>query len=519
MKGLLISTTDGSQLEPLTNKLPQTMLPIANQPVMALAVSVLARHGVKNIKAILHDRPSSVAAYFGSGARWGVVLGHETPVPHFGTVGILQAQASWLDETFVIFPAGIIMDVDLTAVLTYHHSHSAPVTVVLTPDEPAPTGCFVCDTAVLPLLPTDPTADLWPSLHAHNIPYQPYQMGGIYNALGSFADYHAANLAYLRSYQPQASRQSFQHPIYDGQQYAPGVWVGHNPIIHPSVKIVPPLYIGNGCRIGRNVELGPGVIIGDNVILDDEATVKESVILSNTYVGQLVNIDQRLVSQNKLVDVTTNKAIALVDRFLLTENSPTAASDIVRRNLDAAAAALLIILLLPLWLLLGLGTFLANGRLLTHAQVTGTRPWSANKAAGQHEFDMPIFATHNQQGQLTGWGRWLRRWELHRLPALFSVFLGDLAMVGVMPLASAEAANVQEAWQTRRYESPMGFTGLWFVQCAPNASLDEILITDAFYVSTHTWREDWRLLRQTPAAWWHRSIAQGSLAPMKQATV
>lgn len=91
MKGLLISTTDGSHLEPLTNKQPQTMLPIANQPVMALAISVLARHGVKQLTAVLHDRPSSVAAYFGDGARWGVALNHETPAPHFGTVGILQA--------------------------------------------------------------------------------------------------------------------------------------------------------------------------------------------------------------------------------------------------------------------------------------------------------------------------------------------------------------------------------------------------------------------------------------------
>ncbi|MFZ1400163.1 MAG: sugar transferase [Candidatus Promineifilaceae bacterium] len=519
MKGLLISTTDGSHLEPLTSKLPQTMLPIANQPVMALAVSVLARHGVKQITAVLQDRPGSVAATFGNGARWGVALSHETPVPHFGTVGIVQAQASWLDDTFVLLPADIIIDLDLTAVLAYHRSHNAPVTAVLSPHNPLPTGCFVCDTAVLTQLPADPTADLWASLHTHNIPFQQYQMNGIYNTLSSFADYHSANLAYLHSYQPGDGRSHFQHPIYDGHPYAPGVWVGHNPIIHPSVKIVPPLYIGDGCRIGRNVELGPGVVIGDNVILDDEASVRESVILNNTYVGQLVNIDQRIVSQNRLVDVTTNRAIELVDRFLLTENSPTAASDIVRRNLDAAVAAWLIVLLLPVWLLLGLGTVLANGRLLNRTQVTGTRPWSANKAAGQHAFDMPIFATHNKHGQLTGWGRWLLRWELHRLPALFSVFFGDLAMVGVMPLPSEEAANVQEAWQTRRYESPMGLTGLWFVQCPANASLDEILITDAFYVSTHTWREDWRLLRQTPAAWWRRSTAQTRLTTVKQAAI
>lgn len=518
MKGLLISTTDGSKLEPLTDKLPQAMLPITNQPVMALAISVLARHGVKELTAVLHDRPGSIAAYFGDGSRWGTSLIHETPAPHFGAVGILQTAANWLDETFVLLPADIIIDVDLGAVLAYHQSHEAPITAVLRPGDRSPTGCYVCDTAVFEYLPNKPTADLWSVLQTYKIPLRKYQMDGIFNPLCNFTDYHAANIAYLNSSLPNDHQNNFQHPIFDGQQYAPGVWVGHNPIIHPSVKIVPPLYIGNGCRIGRDVELGPGVVIGDNVIIDDDATVEESVILANTYVGQLVNINERIVSQNKLIDTTNNQAIELVDRFLLTENSPTTAGDIVLRNIDAAVAGLLILLLLPIWLIVGLGSLLANGQLLSRVQVTGTRPWSATQAAGKHEFAMPVFATRNRQGRLTSWGRWLLRWELHRLPALASVFVGNLAIIGVMPLASEEAAKVQETWQTRRYESPMGFTGLWFVQCAADASLDEILITDAFYISTRTWREDWRILRQTPAAWWRRATTKSTIPTVTQAT-
>ena len=90
---------------------------------------------------------------------------------------------------------------------------------------------------------------------------------------------------------------------------------------------------------------------------------------------------------------------------------------------------------------------------------------------------------------------------LERLPELFSVLKGDMSMIGVKPLSPQDQEQAKEAWQQRRFESKPGFTGLWYVQTNKNSSLDEIFITDAYYVSTRSGKKDLILLFQTVTAW------------------
>jgi lipopolysaccharide/colanic/teichoic acid biosynthesis glycosyltransferase len=77
-------------------------------------------------------------------------------------------------------------------------------------------------------------------------------------------------------------------------------------------------------------------------------------------------------------------------------------------------------------------------------------------------------------------------------------------LVGVKPLEPDTATEVSEPWQQKRYEYSTGFTGLWYTQTVPDGSLDEILVADAYYVATRTWRDDLKLLLHTPIVWYKR---------------
>jgi lipopolysaccharide/colanic/teichoic acid biosynthesis glycosyltransferase len=90
------------------------------------------------------------------------------------------------------------------------------------------------------------------------------------------------------------------------------------------------------------------------------------------------------------------------------------------------------------------------------------------------------------------------------LGELWHVLKGDLGLVGVKPLSPAEAEDVTELWQQKRYDYHAGFTGLWYIQTG--AQGDEVLVADAYYAATRNWREDLRLLGQTPLAWLRRAI-------------
>ena len=108
-----------------------------------------------------------------------------------------------------------------------------------------------------------------------------------------------------------------------GLQIADGIWVGRNNAIHPSVRLQPPVFIGDNCRIGREVELGPEAVISQNVIIDDEATIYQSAVLDHTYVGQLVNVENRFVNKKNMIDVETGQNTEVTDHFLLDEAAPT----------------------------------------------------------------------------------------------------------------------------------------------------------------------------------------------------
>ena len=58
------------------------------------------------------------------------------------------------------------------------------------------------------------------------------------------------------------------------------------------------------------------------MVIDDEATIFQSTILDQSYVGQLVNIENRIVYKNLMIDANTAERTEVVDEFLLGEAHP-----------------------------------------------------------------------------------------------------------------------------------------------------------------------------------------------------
>lgn len=164
---------------------------------------------------------------------------------------------------------------------------------------------------------------------------------------------------------------------------------------------------------------------------------------------------------------------------------------------------LALVLAVPLALLV----FVTSGRLFTRSPRLGGTVMapSQNQAETLTRFSLLRFYTRRDNGRFTHLGHWIEKWEGHRLPELINVLKGDIHMVGVKALLPADAAKIGEAWQQKRNEYQPGFTGLWYLQTRSDSSLDDTLIADAYYVATRSWRNDIKILAQTPAAWWRRA--------------
>jgi NDP-sugar pyrophosphorylase family protein len=550
MHVLLLATNEQAKLLHLAEEIPTPLMPIANRPVMAIMVEILARAGYKELFVSLCNNGGSIASYFGNGSRWGVQIEYLIQREGWGSAGALSWAAQLLTEPVIVLPADVVLDLDIEAALAFHRAHGHPATMILhqphnsrivRPVQLDPdglvrgvgsdltsdlllehTGAFIFEPHVLQFIPArthfDSYDQLVPALLTAGVDVHGYRMDGYWNNLDSYELYQEAQKVFLLSaYNSNradtdispSSLPRVRYPSIEGHKIAPGIWVGQNHIIHPSARLAPPLCIGENCRIGYGVELGPEVVIGSNVVIDDEATIFQSTILDLTYVGQLVNISDRIVHKTTLIDTQTAESTQVVDPFLLAETRLATGSGWWRRTLTILVALLLLLVALPLMLLVGLAVAVTIGKgVLIRSPRVGRAGAAGSRQAALRTFDLYAFRILDSHGTMSRLGRWLHHWELDRLPELWNILNGDLELVGVKPLLPEDTATLNEEWHRKRFECAPGFTGLWYVQTNAGSDLDEILVADAYYAATHTWRDDLRLLWQTPLAWWKRRRSQ-----------
>ncbi len=542
MNVLILATDEQRTLSPLSDTLPGPMIPVVDRPVMATSIEILARAGHKQILVSLFERRGQIATYFGNGQRWGVDIRYLTQRQALGSAGALRFAGGSFTSTMLVLPGEALLDLDVAGALAFHRAHGGIATAIVHapfPGSRAPlvaidpdgrllgpagdvpathahlTGAYIVEPAVLQHLPrhgaSDIAQDLLPAIIAAGERVHGYHMQGYWNPMDSLAAFQDAQEVYLASafrastpdLAPDEGRAIVRFPSIEAPQIAPGIWGGRNHAIHPSAKLTPPIYVGSNSWVGREVELGPLAVIGANVMVDDEATVVQSTVLDNTYLGRLVYARRRILNADTISDPQEDVTVRVVDPFLLGPiGATTNARGVFRRLGSVLAALLLIIVLSPLLVLLGvLASFGSAGRPITRSPRVGQRLPGQSEP---HTFQLLQFQTRQPGGAYTPFGRLLEYWALQHLPALFNVLVGDMALVGVKPLRPDEYASLREAWHQRRHESPAGFTGLWFLRTNGNSDLDTVIVTDVYYTATQSWYNDLRILLSTPGAWLRR---------------
>lgn len=494
--------------------LARPLLNVLDRAVMAYSLEQFARAGLKRLHVALFNDGGAIASSFGDGRYWGLELTYVVQRQAWGDAGSLKWAASLFRETILLVPGDRLLTLDIGAALAAHQQAQADLTRVLANGKP--TGAYLIEPQLNELIPArsyyDIEADLVPKLTDQGYTLHTYHSPHYFNPLTTIKDYYAAqsDILQLACKPLEADRLGYQ---LETRQIASGIWVGRNSSIHPSTKLAAPLYIGENCWIGREVELGPASVICSNVVVDDEASVEASTILSESYVGRLVKLKGRLIKAELMVDPESGNSTQIEDPFLLSRlsNETLANHDfffLLQRCIAAAVIVLLSPLLLLLWLLNRIG-----GPAIVKQLVVG--PYSKQSDGTQQfqHFYLMHFRTSNRRGVPSRLGGFLRRWQFERLPELFNVLRGEMALVGVRPLTSAQLAELNEPWQEQRHSVSAGFTGLWYLQHAVAPDLQVDLVADVYYATTRSWRGDLSILAQTVAHWWRQVRAPCKVRP------
>ncbi|MBK8904184.1 MAG: sugar transferase [Anaerolineaceae bacterium] len=543
MQILLLATGESDKLQPVTNMVPAPLLPVANRPLLLYPLELLARQNQKHIWVALHNQAGHIESYLGKGERWGVKLDYLLQRKALGNGGAVRQAASVLgNDLLLVVPGDTVIDFDVEKLVAFHRAHGACLTVLVSSEGSAESGQLmvdpagrVCpggmaggsgrsyyDTGLYLLSPEciqhilagkhiDIHSQLIPLLLDKGLAVCACESHDYWNALGSFSAYQDFQKLLLTNGNSNGTQQA----VPDGQpalqpywqrsrRVAEGIWIGRNTVIHPNVRLQPPVVVGDNCYVGAGVQLGPTAVIGNNVIIDEEATILNTAVFNGTYVGQLVNLENRLVNKGQVVDIATGQAVQITDQFLVGRAFQTVSDTGLFQLLEKFTALILLLSVSWLMVLIGLLSLITQRKVLSrttyyHSDIQSS--WR-NSSFTPRPLLLWEFVTRNKQGALTGYGRWLERWNFHRLPQLWNVVSGELALVGVKPLTEAEISFIQEEWHQKRFERKAGVTGLWFVQTQALGGIEGILVADTYYIATHTWRVDLRILKQTVPAWW-----------------
>jgi hypothetical protein len=399
----------GRALAPFTDRTCVALLPIAGRPLVVHTLEALAEAGLRELWLVVSPMAERVEATLADGTRYGVRITYVPARAGDAPREVLRRIRSQLSGPTLVLRGDVLRSGALAPFLEHAKALDAPAVHGTIQDVPAGVVLLADGAADAPDLPGDPEeTGAW---HAGAVELE--MEAASLALLESIAAYHRGCL--------DAASGTLPGLRLPGRELAPGVRVGpHARLSAASVKSGPAL-VGARCHVHRDASLEGDVVLADDVVVEAHATLRESVVLGGTYVGEHVLLERAIAWGDLLFHVDHGVAVRIVDSFLLADLSPAVLRMRLAGLAERAAGALLLVLSLPLWpLALVLSLMRDPRRPLRSERVAGNRGQrGADGLLRRRGFRRHSFATH------VG--------PLRHLPDLVAVARGDLCLVGVPP--------------------------------------------------------------------------------------
>jgi len=143
---MVLAAGFGTRLRPLTEELPKPLVPVANRPLVAWSLALLARAGVEQVAVNLHHLGKTIEQTLGDGSGFGLRITYSPEDPILGTGGgVARMRPLLQDGTFFLVNGDVLCGTDLDAVLRFHRARRAVSTMVV---RPLPRGAVFTPLAV-----------------------------------------------------------------------------------------------------------------------------------------------------------------------------------------------------------------------------------------------------------------------------------------------------------------------------------------------------------------------------------
>lgn len=261
------------------------------------------------------------------------------------------------------------------------------------------------------------------------------------------------------------------------REVEPGIVVGRQTRIEPDARLQAPCWIGSGVRIGPRTTLGPGAVIETGAYIDHDASVVESFIGPDTYVGAFTEVRRSLACGRILQNWETDSVTEVLDPVFLDDLRPETSSSGI-----------------PTWIA-RLGALLALGITAPVVPVAWVRNLGSNaplfrrhlaaQSPDPSDTRRPPIPYH----ELGGVRGLARRW-----PELWQIVCGRFAWVGNRPIPPETAATLRDDYERLWLAVPPGIVAPAELEGAGDPHGDEARVHASFYATHRGWRRDLQLL-------------------------
>lgn len=373
-KAVILAGGPGNMLFIAANYYPKLLFPVANEPLLAHLMSLLAQQGIARA-AIVCSRPSDRETLIAARQRLHLPAGRLTVLLDEGangTAGCLRSARDFVDgDPFLLMDSGVYpTSLDLARLQAHHDQRRASITVVLTrqPDGSAgphedvqltqdgrivtigvpygraaqrtsvrSAGMYLVGPGLLDCVPPSGHLDLkerW----LHELHRQGREVHGFITEqpvqrLDSLSHYLRLNQALLGDGPGRNGSASGHH------QSSPAVWADAGARVSALASLSGPIRIAEGCRVdaGARIEgpasLGPGCHVREN------AVVRRAILWSDVEIGSGASIHDSVVASRCRVPANARVSHAFVldepardGRSRHPAHPPRATATILHRN-------------------------------------------------------------------------------------------------------------------------------------------------------------------------------------------
>jgi mannose-1-phosphate guanylyltransferase len=296
----------GTRLRPLTYEITKPMVPVLDRPVMEHIVELLSRHSFDQVIANLHYFPETIREYFGER------ISYHYEQELLGTAGGVRACAEFFgDEAFLVISGDALTDIDLGALAARHAQAGGIATLAVKrvadtseygvvlhdregrvtgfQEKPRPEealsdlgncGIYMFDPTIFDYFPERPFADwakdVFPTLLENDVPFYIHETREYWNDVGSLSELRQGTFDALGGE---------LHLQIEGEEVSPGVIVAGNSPLREDTQIEGAAWIGHDVQIGAGVRLMGPLVLGDGARVGDRAQLRSCIVFPGTDVA------------------------------------------------------------------------------------------------------------------------------------------------------------------------------------------------------------------------------------------